>query len=51
MKRHSQHQEYTTGEIQITANPHKYEMINFQGRSSLNVWCGMLGNHIIVPLF
>ena len=23
-------------------SPHKYEMIKFQGRSSLNVWCGML---------
>ena len=33
------------------ANPHKYEMIKFQGRSSLNVWCGMLGNQIIGPLF
>ena len=33
------------------ANPHKYEMTKFQGRSSLNVWCGMLGNQIIGPLF
>lgn len=33
------------------ANPHKYEMIKFQGRSSINVWCGMLANQIIGPLF
>ena len=33
------------------ANPHKYKMIKFQGRSSFNVWCGMLGNKIIGPLF
>lgn len=32
-------------------NPHRYEMIKFQGWSSLNVWCGMLENRIIGPLF
>ena len=26
-------------------------MIKFQGSSSLNVWCGMLGYQIIGPLF
>lgn len=33
------------------ANPHQCQMIKFQGRSSLNVWCGMLANQIIGPLF
>lgn len=31
-------------------NSHRYEMIKFQGRSSFNVWCGMLENRIIGPL-
>lgn len=31
------------------ANPHWMEEVQHQGRWSLNVWCGILGGHIIGP--
>lgn len=32
-------------------NPHIYQEIQFQGRQSINVWCGFLNNKIIGPIF
>lgn len=33
-----------------TQNPHKIQSIKIQGRRSVHVWCGMLGNRVIGPI-
>lgn len=33
-----------------TENPHAFREIQFQGRKSLHVWCGILNNKIIGPI-
>ena len=32
-------------------NPHSYREFRFQGRQSVNVWCGILGDRVIGPYF
>ena len=32
-------------------NPRKFEQIKKQGRTSVNVWCGMINNKILGPIF
>ncbi|MGH9701722.1 MAG: hypothetical protein ACRD52_19985, partial [Candidatus Acidiferrales bacterium] len=32
-------------------NPRKYKTIKFQGRSSIHVWCGIINNNILGPIF
>ena len=32
-------------------NPRKYQTIKYQGRTSVNVWCGIVNNRIIGPIF
>ena len=32
-------------------NPHQIQPVRIQGRRSLSVWCGILGNKIIGPIF
>lgn len=32
-------------------NPRKYKTIKYQGRTSVNVWCGIVNNRIIGPIF
>lgn len=32
-------------------NPHSYREFRFQGRQSVNVWCGILGDQVIGPYF
>lgn len=34
-----------------TENPHSYREFQYQGRQSVNVWCGILDNKIIGPHF
>lgn len=33
-----------------TQNPHKIQAVKIQGRNSLNVWCGIMGDKVIGPL-
>lgn len=37
--------------IWATTNPHSIAEIKFQGRKSLHVWCGIIKNKIIGPIF
>lgn len=34
-----------------TENPYEIEEIQYQGRQSVSVWCGIVGNYILGPLF
>lgn len=34
-----------------SVNPHCYREFKFQGRETINVWCGIIGNKIIGPHF
>lgn len=33
-----------------TSNPHKIQPVRIQGRRSINVWCGIIGNRVIGPI-
>lgn len=37
--------------IWASANPHGYKEIKFQGRRSVSVWCGILNDKVIGPMF